>query len=56
MTASLITGLEPVMNPLLVAAFYGEQVSGLSVVGCVVVVCSILAYNVWLSKKKSGTA
>ena len=55
-TASLITGLEPVMNPLLVAAFYGEQVSGLSVAGCVVVVCSILAYNVWLSKKKSGTA
>ena len=55
-TASLITGLEPVMNPLLVAAFYGEQVSGLSVAGCVVVVCSILAYNVWLAKQKSGTA
>lgn len=55
-TASLITGLEPVMNPLLVAAFYGEQVSGLSVAGCVVVVCSILAYNIWLAKQKSGTA
>ena len=27
-TASLITGLEPVLNPLLVAAFYGERVSG----------------------------
>ena len=55
-TASLITGLEPVLNPLLVAAFYGEQVSGLSVAGCMVVVCSILAYNVWLAKQKSGTA
>ena len=55
-TASLITGLEPVLNPLLVAAFYGERVSGLSVAGCVVVVCSILAYNVWLAKQKSGTA
>ena len=54
-TASLITGLEPVLNPLLVAAFYGERVSGLSVAGCVVVVCSILAYNVWLAKQKSGT-
>ena len=55
-TASLITGLEPVLNPLLVAAFYGERVSGLSVAGCMVVVCSILAYNVWLAKQKSGTA
>ena len=55
-TASLITGLEPILNPLLVAAFYGERVSGLSVAGCVVVVCSILAYNVWLAKQKSGTA
>ena len=55
-TASLITGLEPVLNPLLVAAFYGERVSGLSMAGCVVVVCSILAYNVWLAKQKSGTA
>ena len=55
-TASLITGLEPVLNPLLVAAFYGEQVSGLSVAGCMVVVCSILAYNIWLAKQKSGTA
>ena len=55
-TASLITGLEPVLNPLLVAAFYGERVSGLSVAGCVVVICSILAYNVWLAKQKSGTA
>ncbi len=54
-TASLITGLEPVLNPLLVAAFYGERISGLSVAGCVVVVCSILAYNVWLAKQKSGT-
>ncbi len=48
-TASLITGLEPIMNPLLVAAFYGEPVSMLSIVGSVIVVCSILAYNVRLS-------
>ncbi len=48
-TASLITGLEPIMNPLLVAAFYGEPVSTLSVIGSVIVVCSILAYNVRLS-------
>ena len=55
-TASLITGLEPVMNPLLVAAFYGERITALSVIGCVVVVCSILAYNVWLAREKERTA
>ena len=52
-TASLITGMEPIMNPLLVAAFYGERVSPLAVAGAVIVVCSILAYNVWLARKKS---
>ena len=51
-TASLITGMEPIMNPLLVAIFYGEQVSALAVTGAVIVVCSILAYNVWLARKK----
>ena len=51
-TASLITGMEPIMNPLLVAAFYGEQVSALAVTGAVIVVCSILAYNVWLAWRK----
>jgi drug/metabolite transporter (DMT)-like permease len=30
-TASLITGMEPILNPLWVAAFYGERVTPLSV-------------------------
>ena len=51
-TASLITGMEPIMNPLLVAAFYGEKVSPLSVIGSVIVVCSILAYNLWYARQK----
>ena len=50
-TASLITGLEPIMNPLWVAAFYGERVTPLAIAGAVIVVCSILAYNIWLAKK-----
>ena len=50
-TASLITGMEPIMNPLLVAAFYGEQVSVLSIIGSVIVVVSIMSYNVWLARK-----
>ena len=52
-TASLITGMEPILNPLLVAAFYGERVSPLSVAGSVIVVCSIMGYNVWLARKES---
>ncbi len=51
-TASLITGMEPIMNPLLVAVFYRERVTVLSVIGSVIVVCSILAYNVWLAGGK----
>ena len=49
-TASLITGMEPILNPLWVAVFYGEKVSVLSVIGSVIVVFSILAYNVWLAR------
>ena len=49
--ASLITGMEPILNPLLVAAFYREQVSALSIVGSVIVILSIMGYNVWLAKK-----
>ena len=45
-TASLITGLEPIMNPVWVALFYGEKLTGLAVVGAVIVVGAILLYNV----------
>ena len=51
-TASLITGMEPILNPLLVAAFYGEAVSALSVVGSIIVVFSILAYNLQLARSR----
>ena len=53
-TASLITGLEPVLNPLLVAVFYGERVSSLSAVGAVLVVGSIVAYNVRMAGRKES--
>lgn len=52
-TASLITGLEPVLNPILVAVFYGEMISTLSVFGAVLVVGTIIAYNVYLARKPS---
>ena len=44
-TASLITGLEPIMNPLWVALFYGERISALAAVGAVIVVGAIVIYN-----------
>ena len=53
-TASLLTGLEPIMNPLWVAVFYRETVSPLSLAGAVIVVVSILLYNVWLARGGKG--
>ena len=49
-TASLITGLEPILNPLWVMIFYGEPFTVLSAVGAVIVVGSIVIYNVWNAK------
>ena len=53
-TASLITGLEPVLNPVWVALFYGETFTPLSAVGAVIVVGSIVIYNVWNAKHGIG--
>ena len=45
--ASLMSGLEPVLNPLLTALFYPEEKPGVfSLCGAAVVLASILAYNV----------
>ncbi|MBR1757769.1 MAG: EamA family transporter [Lachnospiraceae bacterium] len=45
-TASIINGIEPILNPVLVAVFYKEMLGRLSLVGAVIVVCGILYYNV----------
>ena len=52
LTASLISGLEPVLNPILVAVFWGELLTPLSVFGAAVVILSILIYNIWLGRKR----
>lgn len=44
-TASLTTAIEPILNPLLVALFWGEMVSPLSLVGAVIVVIGVIGYN-----------
>ena len=44
--AALISGIEPVLNPLLVAFFYRERVGAAALLGAVIVVCSVIWYNV----------
>ena len=53
-SASLITGLEPIMNPTWVALFYGETISGLALTGAVIVICAIVTYNIWLNRKREA--
>lgn len=45
-TASLVSGVEPVLNPILVALFYGERVGTLAFAGAVVVVSGVVGYNI----------
>lgn len=45
-TASLVSGIEPVLNPILVAVFYGETMSVLALIGAAIVICSVVGYNV----------
>lgn len=44
-TAALVSGIEPVLNPILVAVFYHEAVGPLSLLGAAIVVGGILGYN-----------
>jgi drug/metabolite transporter (DMT)-like permease len=45
LTASIINAIEPILNPVLVAVFYGEKLGTLSLIGAVIVLCGILYYN-----------
>jgi len=48
--ASLISGIEPILNPILVAVFYGEPVGSMALVGAVIVIGSVIIYNVLKAK------
>ncbi len=52
-TASIINALEPILNPVLVAVFYGEMLGPLSLVGAAIVLCGILFYNLAPALKRS---
>jgi len=45
-TASLVSGIEPVLNPILVAVFYQEKMGGMALVGAGIVICGVVGYNV----------
>lgn len=45
-TASLVSGIEPVLNPILVALFYGEQVGGFALIGAAIVIFGVVGYNI----------
>ena len=50
----LITGVEAVLNPTLVAVFYHETLSRLSLAGAAVVFLSVMIYNISGVLKKDG--
>lgn len=45
-TASLVSGIEPVLNPILVAVFYGEKMGAFALVGAAIVIIGVVGYNI----------
>lgn len=45
-TASLVSGIEPVLNPILVAVFYGEGMGVMALVGAAIVILGVIGYNI----------
>lgn len=52
-TASLVSGIEPVLNPLLVAVFYGERIGRFALIGAAVVICGVVGYNVLKARQNA---
>ena len=50
-TASLVSGIEPVLNPVLVAVFYHEMLGPVALVGAMIVVGSVVLFNVILTRQ-----
>ena len=45
-TACLVSGIEPVLNPILVAVFYKELMSSYALIGAAIVILGVVIYNV----------
>lgn len=48
--ACLITALEPILNPVWVALFYGEKPGGFSLAGGTVIIITVVVYNMWTER------
>ncbi|HIT24972.1 MAG TPA: EamA family transporter [Candidatus Enterenecus avicola] len=55
-TASLVSGIEPVLNPILVALIYHETIGPVSLVGAAVVIGGVVGYNIWKTKADAAQA
>ena len=55
-TASLITGIEPILNPLWVALFYKEVFTPVAMAGAVIVFVTVIAYNYHKGKQQPAEA
>lgn len=53
-TASLVSGIEPVLNPILVAVFYGEQMGMFAVIGATIVIGGVVGYNVLQARQEKS--
>lgn len=53
-TASLISGIEPILNPILVALFYGEAVGPMALLGSVIVIGSVISYNILKARTQAS--
>ena len=55
-SASLVSGVEPILTPVLVALVVGETISGLSLAGGVIVFVTIMVYNVLSARLEAKQA
>lgn len=53
-TASIIAGIEPILNSVLVMIFWGEMLKPLALIGAVIVIAAILIYNIISARKPKG--
>ncbi|NLE68877.1 MAG: EamA family transporter, partial [Clostridiales bacterium] len=55
-TASIITNIEPVLNPIWVFLFLGEQPGPLSILGAVLVIASVSVYSVMKARQAASAS
>ena len=53
--ASLVSGIEPVLNPILVAVFYQEYMGPFALVGASIVIVGVVGYNILQARQPAKT-